>query len=167
MNKHETASMLAYLSAAYPNVAVTKDTARVFHEVLGELDYQRVMEGCREIVRESAFFPSAAEVLKSVARTQGVLSPPATAAWNDVMTQVSRLGMQGVPEFAHATTAAVVQSLGWRNICMSMNQEVLRSNFLKMYEELAKHIDRKRLSEVAEDPSNALKPSDSLPALEA
>ena len=164
MNKHETATMLAYLSAAYPQVVVTKDTARVFHEVLSGLEHNKVMEACREIVRESSFFPSAAEVLKSVARTQGVLSPTATAAWNDVLRQVTRHGMQGTPEFAHATIAAVVQSIGWRNICMSENQEVLRSNFLKMYEEAARQIDRTRLAEVAGSVPDALEAPKALEA---
>lgn len=164
MNKHETAGMLAYLSAAYPRVAITKETARVFHEVLNHLEHEKVMEACREIVRESEFFPSAAEVLRSVARAQGVLSPPATAAWTDVLKQVNRHGMQGTPEFAHATIAAVVQSLGWRNICMSENQEVLRSNFLRMYDEVARDIDRKRLSEASQKPSDALEAQKALEA---
>lgn len=156
MTKHETATMLGYLAAAYPNATVTKETARVFHEVLQGLEHGMVMSACREIVRESAFFPSASEVLRSVARTQGVLSPSSTMAWGEVLEQVRLNGMRTIPEFAHATTAAVVKAIGWRNICMAENQEVLRSNFLRMYEEVSKENDRKSLSLVATDPSNAL-----------
>jgi hypothetical protein len=156
MNKHETATMLGYLAAAYPNAAITKETARVFHEVLQGLEHGMVMSACREIVRESTFFPSASEVLRSVARTQGLLSPSATTAWSDVLEQVKLHGMRTIPEFAHATTAAVVKSIGWRNICMSESQEVLRSNFLRMYEEMSKENDRKSLALVSTDPSNAL-----------
>jgi hypothetical protein len=39
---------------------------------------------------------------------------------------------------------------------MSESQEVLRSNFLRMYEEMSKENDRKSLALVATDPSNAL-----------
>ena len=89
MNKHETAEILGYLSAAYPNAKVTKETAIVFHDMLKELAQDRVYEAAKEMVRESEFFPSPAQLLKSVARRQGLLSPSATVAWQDVLKQVS------------------------------------------------------------------------------
>ena len=156
MNKHETAEILGYLSAAYPNAKVTKETAIVFHDMLKELAQDRVYEAAKEMVRESDFFPSPAQLLKSVARSQGLLSPSATVAWQDVLRQVQINGTRSIPQFAHDTTAEVVKAVGWRDICMSENVDVLRSNFLRMYKDMAVDIDRMRLAEAFVSAPNAL-----------
>lgn len=148
MDKYETAEMLAYLSAAYPNAKVSKQTAQVYHSVLVGFGQSHVMMACREIVRQSAWFPSASEILRTIARQNGVLSVPAAEAWENVLREVRRVGHAGHPAL-DATTTRVVDSIGWREVCLSGNQSVLRSNFLRMYEEVAREVDRQMLSEVA------------------
>ena len=71
----------------------------------------------------------------------------------------------GMPEFAHATTEAVVKAIGWRNICMSENADVLRSNFIKLYNDMATQADRITLSEVTQSRSNALESPNAVPEL--
>lgn len=156
MNKHETAAMLSYLASAYPNAKVTRETSIVFHDVLKDLAVDKVMFAARELVRESEWFPSASQLLKSVARRNGNLSPIPSLAWQEVIRMASEHGQRFIPKFSHATTAAVVQAIGWREICMSENANVLRSNFLKMYEGMAEQIDRKSLAEMAVSVPNAL-----------
>lgn len=165
MNKHETAQVLAYLSSAYPNAKVTKETAIVYHDLLQELNASEVMKSAKELVRESEWFPSPAQLLKSVARARGVMSPVAVTAWQEVCREVAHKGQMGIPEFSHATTQAVVASIGWRNICMSENADVLRSNFIKLYNDMATQADRITLSEVTESRSNALETSNAVPEL--
>ena len=156
MNKHETAEVLGYLAAAFPNAKVTKQTAIVFHDVLSALPASDVMVAAKELVRECEFFPSPAQILNAVGRLSGTTSPSSGMAWQEVLRQVGEKGRMGVPEFSHATTEAVVKAIGWRDICMSENVDVLRSNFLRMYDGMAKSLDREALKELVSRANDAL-----------
>ena len=156
MNKHETAEVLGYLAAAFPNAKVTKQTAIVFHDVLSALPASDVMVAAKELVRECEFFPSPAQILNAVGRLSGTTSPSSGMAWQEVLRQVGEKGRMGVPEFSHATTEAVVKAIGWRDICMSENVDVLRSNFLRMYDGMAKSLDREALKELVSRSNDAL-----------
>ena len=156
MNKIETAEILGYLSAAYPSAKVTKETAIVFHDILKELPRTEVMSAAKELVRECDWFPSPAQVLRAVARANGLLSPIPAFAWQEVLAEVRRVGKGEEPKFSHATTQAVVKAMGWREICMSDNANVLRSNFLKLYQDLSLASDRESLSKVVSGSLDAL-----------
>jgi hypothetical protein len=156
VNKHETAEVLGYLAAAFPNAKVTKQTAIVFHDVLSALPASDVMVAAKELVRECEFFPSPAQILNAVGRLSGTTSPSSGMAWQEVLRQVGEKGRMGVPEFSHATTEAVVKAIGWRDICMSENVDVLRSNFLRMYDGMAKSLDREALKELVSRANDAL-----------
>lgn len=167
MNKHETAEILGYLAAAFPQAKVTKQTAIVFHDVLSGLPASDVMLAAKELVRECEFFPSPAQVLNAVGRMSGAVSPTPGVAWQEVLRQVGEKGQRGVPEFSHATTTAVVKAIGWRDICMSENVDVLRSNFLKMYDSMAKSLDREALKELVSKANDALEQGKATLELEA
>lgn len=156
MNKIETAEVLGYLSAAYPQAKVSRETATIFHDLLKGLTASDVMLAAQGLVRECDWFPSPAQLLKAVVRAHGVLSPIPAVAWQEVLGEVRRIGQLGSPSFTHATTTAVVKAIGWREICMSDNANVLRSNFLKMYGDLSVALDRESLSKVVQGASNAL-----------
>jgi len=156
VNKHETAEVLGYLAAAFPHAKVTKQTAIVFHDVLSALPASDVMVAAKELVRECEFFPSPAQILNAVGRLSGTTSPSSGMAWQEVLRQVGEKGRMGVPEFSHATTEAVVKAIGWRDICMSENVDVLRSNFLRMYDGMAKSLDREALKELVSKANDAL-----------
>lgn len=145
MNKQDTAEMLAYLSAAYPTANITRQTAQIYHEVLGNIHRDLVMEACRNLVRENAFFPAPSEVVRRIAQMNGMLSPSAGQAWETVQNEIRRIGHIGHPEFVDETVQAIVNAIGWRELCLADNQGVVRSNFLKMYAEISQRIDRDRL----------------------
>jgi hypothetical protein len=156
VNKVETAQVLGYLSAAYPSAKVTKETAIVFHDLLKELSATEVMSAAQGLVRECDWFPSPAQLLRAVARSNGVLSPIPAVAWQEVLAEVRRVGQAESPRFSHATTSAVVKAIGWREICMSDNANVLRSNFLKLYHDMSVALDRESLSKVVAGALDAL-----------
>jgi hypothetical protein len=85
-----------------------------------------------------------------------LLSPIPAFAWQEVLAEVRRVGKAETPNFSHATTSAVVKAIGWREICMSDNANVLRSNFLKLYQELSTTLDRESLSKVVSGALDAL-----------
>ena len=61
----------------------------------------------------------------------------------------------------------MVKAIGWRDICMSENVDVLRSNFLRMYDSMAKSLDREALKELVSQANDALEQGKAMLELEA
>lgn len=59
----------------------------------------------------------------------------AAEAWADVEAQILATGYIGSPQFANPITAAVVRSMGWRNLCASEQPWVERAQFMRMYDQ--------------------------------
>lgn len=167
MDKRETATILALLSSAYPYAKVTKETAVMFHEVWKDLGFVECQKAVMAIVRTSEMFPSAAKVLKEVLDQRGVLSMSSADAWGLVQAQVSQVGMYGRPNFAEGALTEAVTAIGWREICHSNNQGVLRAHFMKMYDSMAQRHDRQVLLSSALTRGNATLSIEAGEAIEA
>ena len=133
MQKTETAACLALLAAAYPSNAVTQETAMVYHAVLGNLDYGDVLKAAQMLIATEHWFPSPAAILRQVAVNDGTLAPAAIEAWAEILVQVRVVGRMGSPIFFHPLIAEAVRAVGWNNICMSDNIDILRRQFLRAY----------------------------------
>lgn len=146
MEKKETAAILAILASAYPYAKVSRETAAMYHEVWKDLSFADCERAVSAIVRTSEMFPSAAAVRKEVLRQGGLMSPTVAEGWWQVMTLVREVGRYGRPNFADPAVQRTVEAIGWREICDSDNQGVLRAHFFRMYEKLAEEHDRSVLS---------------------
>jgi len=145
MERRETAQVLAMLASAYPHIKITKETAEIYHDVLQDLEMSQCVRASRGIVRFSQFFPSASEIRRAVMKEENLLSPLPIEAWAEIVKVTKSEGLQKSHEWSHATLKETVVAIGWREICMSENQGVLRAHFLKLYESLATKNDQKIL----------------------
>ncbi len=141
VTKHELASVLAYLSSAYPSVQISKETATVYFDVLRDLPFEACRDEAKRLVKQSQWFPSAAQIRKGVCRYAGLLAPSSEQAWFEVTENVRKVGIYGQVEWSNAIVGEAVKAIGWRDICMSENQGVLRAHFFKVYEKLATTTD--------------------------
>lgn len=147
MNKQETAQVLAYMSAAFPHVRVSKETAIVYHDLLQDLTFDQTMATVRDLLATAEFFPPPAAIRRAYAADTGLLAPDPTEAWNEVIGKARTEGRYARQEFSHPAITAVAKSLGWYEVCMSTNPETLRAHFLRLYEtERTKH-DRQIVTE--------------------
>lgn len=137
MERRETAEVLAMLASAYPHIKITKETAEIYHDVLQDLEMIQCVKASRGIVRFSQFFPSASEIRRAVMKEENLLSPLPIEAWAEIVKVTKSEGLRKSHEWSHATLKQTVDAIGWREICMSENQGVLRAHFLKLYESLA------------------------------
>jgi len=142
MEKRETAAILALLASAYPYAKISKETAAMYHEVWKDLVFADCERAVGVIVRTSEMFPSAASVRREVLRLGGMLAPTAAEGWWQVTTLVREVGRYGRPQFASPAVQKTVDAIGWREICDSDNQGVLRAHFFKLYDKLAEEHDR-------------------------
>lgn len=148
MEKRETAAILALLASAYPHAKVSKETAALYHEVWKDLSYEACQSAVGALIRTAEMFPSAATVRREALRQSGMLAPSAAEAWWQVTRLLREIGRYGRPEFADPTVKRAVEAIGWREICDSENQGVLRAHFIKLYDKLAEEHDRSALLSV-------------------
>lgn len=155
MERRETAAILALLASAYPYAKVSRETAAMYHEVWKDLVFADCERAVAAIVRISEMFPSAALVRREVLRQGGLMSPSAAEGWLQVMTMVREVGRYGRPQFGDEAVKRAVDAIGWREICDSDNQGVLRAHFFRMYEKLAEEHDRSVLLSTVGELSHA------------
>lgn len=134
MNRTDTAQILAVLSAAFPHVGVSRETAEVYHDVLGDLDADACRAAVRELLMTAERWPAPATIRRRVAEHAGVLAPEPGAAWGEVTRQAAAVGLYGDPVFSHPAVQAAVRAIGWRQLCLSENQDTLRAHFFRAYE---------------------------------
>lgn len=87
--------------------------------------------------RTSAFAPTVGELRREVTRARyPSLLTSAEDAWGEVWTAVKAHGLNGKPEWSHPALAAAVESIGWRELCVTDigNLGTLRAQFMRVYE---------------------------------
>jgi len=149
MTKNEVAKLLAICSAAFPHVTVSKETASVYAEMLGDLDFEQALRGLRRVLATSHFFPSIAAIRDAYVAVSGHRPPSIEEAWGEVINAAKTVGASTLPTWSHEAVASAVSALGWREICMADNASVLRAHFFKVYEGAVKTVLERAL------PSNA------------
>lgn len=145
MERSDTAQVLAVLSAAFPHVLVSRETAEVYHEALHDLDAEAARAAVRELLLTADRWPAPATIRRKIAERAGVLAPTAGVAWGEVMGEARTVGLHGSPVWSHPAVAAAVASIGWRSICLSENPDTLRAHFLKGYEAERERCDTRTL----------------------
>lgn len=151
MTRNEMSRLLAVIAAAFPRFQVDDSgiTLNVWHEMLGDLDYQVAQLAVKKLIMQSTFPPSIAEVRKAAT---DMLNPGLTTgaqAWGEVTRAIRDYGYYREAEAIASmspTTARVVKYMGWRDICMSEEPTgVLRGHFMRMYDQVADREAQERL----------------------
>lgn len=61
----------------------------------------------------------------------------AEEAWGELRNEQSRVGgIYGSPNFDDETLRKTVKIMGWRNLCLSTNEEADRAHFMKIFSAL-------------------------------
>lgn len=134
MNRTEIAGLLALCAAAYPHVGITKETAIVYAEMLADIDVAVAKQAVERLIVTSQYFPTVAAIREQSASILSPSAPSLASAWDEVISQVRKVGHRSRPEWSHESIARAVSTLGWREICMSENQTAIRAHFFKVYE---------------------------------
>lgn len=101
------------------------------------LEYKRCLD---EAAARSEFMPmpkAVRDIYQNTRLDNPLLGiPTADEAWGEVKKALRQVGYTGTPEFSHPLIDRIVRNIGWRDICMSENESVMRSNFMRMWKEL-------------------------------
>jgi hypothetical protein len=132
---------LVLLATAYPRYEMTKDTGRVYAELLSDIPDDLLIAAAKHHATISKWFPSVAELRAAAfsiqAKVKGV--PSAEEAWGEVMHQIRNIGSWGEPQFSTPLIGTAVDGLGgWMIVCTSTNTVADRAHFLRIYGNLLK-----------------------------
>ena len=154
MTKGEVAKLLAVLAASYPKFEVDDLKVQIWYEMLGDLDYSVASLAVKKLIMQNTFPPTIADVRKRAAE---IMTPPedqinASEAWGEVMRAIRHYGYYQEAEALASMSpraAKVARLMGWQEICHSERPDVVRGQFLKMYETVANREKQDRLLPVA------------------
>jgi len=138
MKKSETIQILGVIAAAYPNMKEINETQiKVWHESLKDLEAKTVQLATQQYILEGTYPPSIAEIRqRATAITQPEI-PTATEAYEEVQRAIRNYGYSREAEALETLSPIArktARAMGWREICHSEKPDVIRGQFLKMYE---------------------------------
>lgn len=150
MNRKEFAIFASALKALYPNndKLLPNDAARnLWYDMLSDIPFPVADAGLRKWAATEKWPPTIAEIRGfCVSAVAGEL-PDWGSAWRETTDAIGRYGYQGEDAAMAALspmTREAVKRLGWRQLCISENQEADRANFRMVYESLAERRTKDR-----------------------
>lgn len=139
MTKEETVVAISLIASLYPNWVPTKDTITVFHELLKDLNGELVISSIKVLLQTSEKQPTVASIRKQVLSTMGVLPKSRAEAWEEVRLAIKKYGRDGFQLYIEDATEVclkAVETIGWKELCVTENVDITRAHFWKAYDEL-------------------------------
>ena len=146
MIKTEVIKLLTIITAAHPKFEVNKAMIELWHELLGDIDYEIAELAVETLLMQESYIPTIADIRKQAVKiTCGREVLSAGEAWAEIKRAVSRYGYVRPDEAREALGPTLWQSVqymgGWQELCHSTEPEgVLRGHFIKLYEQQAQRL---------------------------
>lgn len=145
MTDQEFAEVMLAVTGLWPNWQANQPTFAATERLLAGLPYLDVVAAVDSLAVESPrWFPGPGELrvrALELGQPEGG-APAADEAWGEVVRERHRAGMfAGTPqsdrqlEWSHPAIAAVVDAMGWAELCVSENEVADRAHFVKLYGE--------------------------------
>lgn len=138
MTRAEFSKLMAFITAAVDK-PVARPTVDAYYEMLGDLPYDLAAVAVKKIIATDEYptLPTIGKIRQAAAEiSRGrILSTP--EAWGMAIKAIHRYGyyreaeaMESLPEHV----AEIVRWIGYQSICMTDKIDVVRGQFLRMYE---------------------------------
>jgi hypothetical protein len=145
MTDDEFDTLMLGVTGLWPNWQANKATYAVAERLLAGLPYTDVEAALDALAIESPrWFPGPGELRVraiEIGAPEGG-APEADEAWGEVVRERHRAGQYAgtalsdrAVSFSHPAIAAVVEALGWAELCTSTNEVADRAHFLRLYAE--------------------------------
>ena len=143
ITKKEIIQVLAMLKANYSSAFkdMTKQDAEakinLWTSMFADVEPEEMLLAVQKMIATKPYFPTVAEVRSALAEIRAERIPDAGAAWGEVITAIREYGGYE-PEKALQSmsplTRLAVQRIGWKELCMSEDQNIDRAHFFKIYQ---------------------------------
>lgn len=141
MTAQETLKIMSLIKTAYPkfgNGVDSKSVARLWHEMLNDLEYGRVQVALKRWIATEKWPPSIAEIRSMASESTSGAVGDWTEGWSQVTTAIRKYGYLSESDALNSmddVTRDCVKAIGWQNICQSTEIGVERGHFRTMYEQ--------------------------------
>lgn len=147
MDRVETGKLLTIMSAAWPAFEVDKAKHAIWHEMLADVEFGVAQVALKKLILESPYTPSIADVRRQVV---GIMTPPGNQmepaeAWGAVLQAVHQWGYYREAEALGSLpdrVARVAKMVGWQDLCTSEEPDVVRAQFMRMYDQIRQRDNR-------------------------
>ena len=138
MDKHAFCELLNGLWSGMGRTAMPdKTTLRVWYLCLHDLSEAQLGRGIQRYLMERADEFVNVKLIRELSGHQVASDTRGIAAWDEVLTEIKRVGAYQTPLFTDSRTAATIKHLGgWVLICDTPGEELhkwTRQNFLKAF----------------------------------
>ena len=143
MTVNETLTLIEILAATYPNQRNFSDpqqavkTAKVWASLMPDIPAKVAIAAVQKHCMLNKFPPTPAEIrAAAVSVTNPKCIPDAAEAWGEVVRAVRNFGYYREEEALASLpplVAKVTRSIGWKDICLSEEPDVLRGQFRMAY----------------------------------
>lgn len=147
MTLQETLAVMKILSVTYPRDAAYNDpakvanTAEVWTMLLEDLPAPLVLAAVKKHCLTSKFPPTIAEIRDAATVTvRPDLQVTPMEAWGEVTKAIRRFGYYREEDALASLseqTRSVVKAIGWKDICVSEEPDIIRGQFRRAYETMA------------------------------
>jgi hypothetical protein len=137
MKPAEIAELLTLIAAAWPRFEPDDAKVILWSELFADVDFEVAKVALKKLMLLNTFPPSVAELRQAVMDVKMPDKLSAPEAWGLTLKAIHIYGyyreaeaLESLPE----QVAEVVRWMGWQSICMSDNVDVVRGQFMRMYE---------------------------------
>lgn len=139
MTKEEWSLLVKAVKSAYPNQTFCPDSysLELYYRMLQDIPYEALNIAIQRHIATNKYPPTIAELRGSVS--------PKEKDWSEGWAEVKKaIRLYGMPREKEALdsmsplTREIVQRFGFKEICLTENEDVYRANFRMAYEQSAK-----------------------------
>ncbi|PTQ51056.1 MAG: hypothetical protein HSCHL_1547 [Hydrogenibacillus schlegelii] len=143
MNFDEALKLATLAAASFPNMQGKdlRPIAYMWSQILPDVPYAVAERALMRHLSGNAFFPTPAELRAAVYELAFGDLPSAAEAWAAVIRAVRKHGFGGAHEARESLPPIVwkaVSAIGWRDICLTDEPEIVRAQFMRVYEALVR-----------------------------
>ncbi|MGE5328091.1 MAG: replicative helicase loader/inhibitor [Deltaproteobacteria bacterium] len=157
MTKQDMTKIFAILATTYPqfeklfeNKDKLRFTVEIWHKSFNDIDFNIAEIAVQKLILESPYPPTIADLRKQIS---DITTPKNQAldpadGWGEVTAAIRNFGYYREEEAIKSLsplTAKVVRYLNWREICLCEEPGIIRGQFMKMFEQIAKRDKQERL----------------------
>jgi hypothetical protein len=143
MTNPEFQKFFRYINSVTTDTNPSPEKTQVYWDALSDLPFEVAMVAARKVIAtlENPFLPMPAVFRGVAAQMTGPVIPAAPDAWAEVLKAIRNFGSYREVEALESLnpmTKKAVMAIGYKDLCLSENIDVIRGQFRMAYEALEK-----------------------------
>ena len=142
MTEKEIGSLLTLTVANFPQMQNKnmKDTLALWNSMLADIPFSVAKKALLKVLSSAKFFPTVAEIREAATMLVRPMVPTHSEAWGLVRKAIMEYSSYREKEAleslnaVHPAIGKTAQDMGWRELCLSEEPDIIRAQFRKAYE---------------------------------